>query len=279
MAFARNPLWLHSKIGVTWGERATYMRKATSNHRTLDDISAFFHDEFHQRMWVALELAYSKNACLVVGNAILSNEDKTTDSFFVIADRCRDEFRRITEDSSGMELVRSKVQRHWKDVTYIRKKENPSFGEVFSLIAQKNCYYNWDRYLAIASFLELGTPEELYEQFRGKKSDVICEWVRKRCLEKGDCGPLLLVESPCSKPKNTCPNWITGCKNMRPELWGLGRLLHSQSIRLCDNVSDPLLLTLESVGFVTRVRFVNTYQDRNWRPITVRVILKRVGKL
>lgn len=70
------------------------------------------------------------------------------------------------------------------------------FGEIFSLVAEKECRDLRDRRLAIASFLGRATHDKLCSQFRNKTGDGVCEWVWNSTLEQGDCSPLLLVQSP-----------------------------------------------------------------------------------
>lgn len=60
---------------------------------------------------------------------------------------------------------------------FLQKKDNPSFGEVFELIASKECRNRRDRYLAIASFLNLATYEELCQELQNKSADEACEWI------------------------------------------------------------------------------------------------------
>jgi hypothetical protein len=235
---------------------------ALSNEERLKEIAIFYNARWHQRMWGALELAHSKKACIVTRNYVVVKEERfMSDSFFFFLDYFRDAIKTIGQQVGKARFMELFFQLRFQELSYIRKENNPSFGEVFNLIAQKECRDYRDKHLAIASFLGLGVHEELCEQFRGRTADEVCEWVWKRTLERGDCGPLLLVQSPTSKLNHPHPKWIAGGRDMNPLMWGLGHLLHPPSITVCASTSEPLRLKLESVGSITHVRFCRPLSD------------------
>lgn len=157
---------------------------ALSNEERLKEIAIFYNSRWHQRMWVALELAHSKKACIVTQDYIAVKEERfMSDSFFFFLDYFKDAIKTIGQQVGRARFMELFFQLRFQTLEYLRKESNPSFGEVFSLIAQKECRDYRDRHLAIASFLRLGAHEELCEQFRGKTADEVCEWVWKRTLE------------------------------------------------------------------------------------------------
>ncbi|KAK3364159.1 hypothetical protein B0T25DRAFT_576501 [Lasiosphaeria hispida] len=167
-------------------------------------------------MWVALELAHSKKACIVTEDHVIREDRFMSDSFFFFLEYFRDAMRHIGQQLGVMPFEELFFQLRLRPLNYIRKEQNPCFGEVFSLIAEKECRDFGDRHLAIASFLGLATHDKLCAQFQDQTADEVCEWVWKSALEQGDCSPLLLVQAPTSRLKHPHPDWIARGREMAP---------------------------------------------------------------
>jgi hypothetical protein len=197
---------------------------ALSNEERLKEIAKFYNARWHQRMWVAVELAHSQKACILTkGYTVIKDERFMSDSFLFFVEYFRNQIRSIGQQLGQQRFMELLIELQLKELNYLRKETNPCFGEVFSLIASKECSEPRDRHLAIASFLGLRRRDELCEQFRGKTTSEVCEWVWKTALQQGDCGPLLLVQSPTSKLTQYNPRWIAGARDMNSEMWQLGR--------------------------------------------------------
>jgi len=241
------------KIFRTFETTTTY---ALSSEERLQEIAKFYNARWHQRMWVALELAHSQKACILTKEYNVFKDEKVlSDSFLDFVDYFRNEIRLIAQQLGHQRFLELFYELQLKELNYLRKETNPCFGEVFSLIASKECSEPRDRHLAIASFLGMRSHDELCEQFRGKTTSEVCEWVWKTALQQGDCGPLLLVQSPTSKLTPHNPRWIAGAREMKSEMWRLGRLVQPPGTTICTSTDGPLRLKLESVGTITDVRF------------------------
>ena len=250
---------------------------ALSHEERLQEIAKFYNARWHQRMWVALELAHSKRACIVTQDYVVLTEERyMSDSFFFFLEYFKNAIKTIGQEVGNTRFMPLVTQLGFRGLAYLRKETNPSFGEVFSLIAEKDCRDYRDRHLAIASFLGLKTHDELCEQFHGKTTDEVCEWTWKETLKQGDCGPLLLVQSPMSKLNHPHPRWIAGGREMRAKMWDLGSLLHPPAIKVCTSIADSLRLKLQHVGSTAHVHFYGSKSDsgkeEDFRR-TIRVIL------
>jgi hypothetical protein len=116
-------------------------------------------------MWVTLELAYSIKACFIAKGLFVLNVpglSEDTDTFMFWVKNITNQIlivgrelgnRRFYDLLNGLELM------PWQ---YARNKDSPCFGQVFSLIARKECRDFRDRHLVIASFLGLATHDRLY---------------------------------------------------------------------------------------------------------------------
>ena len=206
---------------------------ALSNEERLQEIAKFYNARWHQRMWVALELAHSQKACILTKEYNVIKETSLSDSFLSFVKYFRVQLQLISQQLGHQRFLELFHELQLKELNYLRKETNPCFGEVFSLIASKECSEPRDRHLAIASFLGLRSHDELCEQFRGKTTSEVCEWVWKTALQQGDCGPLLLVQSLTSKLTQHTPRRIAGARDMKSEMWRLGRLVEPPSTTIC----------------------------------------------
>jgi len=233
---------------------------ALSNEERLREIAKFYNARWHQRMWVSLELAHSQKACILTKEyTVVKDERFLSDSFLFLLQYFKDQARSIGQELGQERFMQLFFELQLKELIYLRKETNPCFGEVFSLIASKECTEPRDRHLAIASFLGLRSHNELCEQFRGKTTSEVCEWVWKTALQQGDCSPLLLVQSPTSKLIQYNPRWISGARDMNPGMWQLGSLVQPPSTTICTSTDGPLRLNLGSVGETTIVWFCESF--------------------
>ncbi|KAM3069266.1 hypothetical protein ACMFMG_010774 [Clarireedia jacksonii] len=233
-----------------------------SHVERLREIAKFYNARWHQRMWTALELAHSRRACILTQDyVVLTDERYMSDSFFFFLEYFNHATKSIGQEVGNTRFMPLAYELRFRELAYLRKETNPSFGEVFNLIAQKDCRDYRDRHLAIASFLGLKTHDELCEQFHDKTTDEVCEWTWKETLKQGDCGPLLLVQSPISKLKYPYPRWIAGGREMKADMWGLGSLLRPPTITICTSIAESLRLKLQHVGSTTQIRFYSSNSD------------------
>lgn len=235
---------------------------ALSHEERLREIAKFYNARWHQRMWVALELAHSKRACIVTQDyVVITEETYMNDSFLFFLEYFKGAIKTIGQEVGHTRFEPLVIELGFRGLTYLRKETNPSFGEVFSLIAEKDCRDYRDRHLAIASFLELKTYDELCGLFHDKTNDEVCEWTWKETLKQGDCDPLFLVQSPMSRLSHPHPRWIAGGREMRARMWDLGYLLHPPSITVCTSTTDSLRLKLQHVGSISHVHFYDSGSD------------------
>jgi hypothetical protein len=222
------------------------------------EIVTFYKARWHKRMWVAVELAHSMTACIITQDYLVFKEDRyMSDSFFFFLEYFKNAMRHIGQQIGGARFLELflELHLHAAKLTCIRKQDKLNFGEVFSLVAGKECRDYRDRHLAIASFLGLAIYDKLCEQFRDKTSDEVCQWVWKTALEKGDCTPLLIIQSPTSKLKYPHPAWIADGREMKPWMWDLGSLMHPPKITICESAVGQLRLKMEYVGSFTYLPF------------------------
>lgn len=128
---------------------------ALSNEERLQEIAKFYNARWHQRMWVALELAHSQKACILTKEYHVIKETSLSDSFLSFVKYFRVQLQLISQQLGHQRFLELFHELQLKELNYLRKETNPCFGEVFSLIASKECSEPRVRHLAIASFLGL----------------------------------------------------------------------------------------------------------------------------
>ncbi|KAF2105924.1 hypothetical protein BDV96DRAFT_655198 [Lophiotrema nucula] len=218
----------------------------------LSHLEYFYDAYWHKRMWCALEYGHCNDPWMLTEDyhiVSLNNDPNLKHSIvdmnYIIM---RPFIAQIDKESAW---IRSRMGLKFSGM--LRKEPGLTFGEVWELIASRQCRDDRDRYLAIASFLDLASYEILCTALETKSPDEFCIWVWTTALERGDCTPLLLVRDLW--PRIDGAQWVTGRTFINPEMYGLGGQVHSASGFLVSTFNHSLKLCLQSVGKIERVIF------------------------
>ncbi|KAK4158785.1 hypothetical protein QBC43DRAFT_305185 [Cladorrhinum sp. PSN259] len=195
--------------------------------------------EWMQRMWVTLEYAQCKEACIMdkYNNIIRSPGDAIAPIFGrdVFTNMIRGAHRQVNElcryastftdtlTLPGEFLGRLTETGGKRDETRVM-----CLGEAVEVINRKQCFEETDRYLALYLILNPEATPTSALAIPPNVSDA-CIWLWKHELLKGDYSPLLIQPREIeqgSNPGESVPSWAVGCSGLKSGEWRMGSLNH-----------------------------------------------------
>jgi hypothetical protein len=203
--------------------------------RLYEEVATFFHAKWFERMWVSIEYAFCRQACVYTADDIIiwhRRRENFFDSFTWLFENFQRKLAECVEELGLAEFshifdkvpvpllgplldMRKNVQKQQGEL---------SFGEALAFVAGRasTCYR--DRYLAMSGFLSLGDYSQSLQSLP-MEANKACLSLARMCLTKGDFSPLLMLRrSEVSDPE---ARWLVGHQAMSWEMWDLGSLEHN----------------------------------------------------
>lgn len=223
----------------------------------IQEIENFGNARWYNRMWCALEYGHCNRPCLLTKDyEAVANDSTLKESFTLLERICNSGLVQIIEDTGMKEYFPGDVI----ESRNLRRGQGLSFGDVYNLITEQGCRDPKDRYLAVASLLDLAPYHVLCQELAGKSLENTCHWVWKATIEQGDCGPLLLHRANVFGPKYA--DRSADYYDIARGRWFLGDLVNPPSSRVWLS-SDPVLrLRLESVGKIEQLLFRTSFDTK-----------------
>jgi hypothetical protein len=225
-AFGKDPPTSHTQHSFTQVSRSRCNHERSELYKAL---CVFFRAKWFQRMWVSVEYAYCTQACLYTSDhAILCGPNGPANSFSRVFDELQQKLRGFIEEVGAQEFenlfedlplpilgpladMRNNVQNP--------KGANLCFGEALAFVAGRDCRSYYDRILAMCTFLNISDYATIVQSLPSDPTDA-CLWLARRCLERGDYSPLLILRRDESIHPQA--RWLAGHQNMTWDMWGLG---------------------------------------------------------
>ncbi|EPE31825.1 hypothetical protein GLAREA_11907 [Glarea lozoyensis ATCC 20868] len=219
--------------------------------------------EWMKRMWVTLEYAQSKAACVMDKSAYIH---RTLDANGLFA---RDTFSQLVSGTHNQLLS---VFRYAK--TFAKSLSLPGdflgglanrtdgprqlcLGEAVEMIAKKDCFLFRDRFIAIQILTDKQVIENNVRALPLEEVEA-CEQVWKNALMNNDYSPLLLQPQERvvgSNPTMGLPSFLVGCHTFDGADWTLGDLRSSPKRPIIS--IDPIVqLELDVVGLIERIDYM-----------------------
>ena len=253
-----------------------YSSGQTPSDNDLKNISKFLKAQWFERMWVSLEYAYSTRTCLMLSDFAIclrlrvgrvrdsdsSEEDlglsDEKDRFGELVQIWMNHIREGITDRSTDQIT---LNRLWEDelqlpppsVFELEPGHISSLGRAIYVIAQKECRFYRDRFVALCGFLRMGRHEDTVQQIPANQTEA-CLWLWRKCLERGDYTPLFL--QPSGEKEVEGASWLVGHEKMSGETWALGETISP--------ASDPTIIrdgriqiVMECVGILTIIENVS----------------------
>jgi hypothetical protein len=212
-----------------------------------EEVATFFHAKWFERMWVSIEYAFCRQACVYTADDVIiwhRQRENFFDSFTWLFENFQRKLAECVEelglaefsqifDKTSVPLLgpltdmRQNVQKQQGEL---------SFGEALAFVARRasTCYR--DRYLVMSGFLGLGDYSKSLQSLP-MKANKACLSLARMCLTKGDFSPLLMLRrSEVTEPE---ARWLVGHQAMSWEMWDLGSLEHNTEETFVS--FDPLL--------------------------------------
>jgi hypothetical protein len=219
--------------------------------------------QWMKRMWVTLEYAQSRAACLMDQS---NHIHRTPDGTGIFP---RDSFSQLV---NGAHLQLLGLFRYAK--TFARSISLPGdflggianretgprqlcLGEAVELVAKKECFFFRDRFIAIHILINGNTLHDNSLPLPIMEIDA-CAQVWRSALVKNDYSPLLLQPRECvvtSNPETGVPSFLVGHRSLDGAQWNLGDLKAPPSRPLI--VIDPVVQAeLDLVGEIEKIHYL-----------------------
>ncbi|KAF2660115.1 hypothetical protein K491DRAFT_688719 [Lophiostoma macrostomum CBS 122681] len=235
--------------------------RVTSDYQRYEALTRFFRARWFQRMWVSLEYAQCRQACVYTkDHTIIWNGDgNDCDSFSWLFDGFQQRMRQCVEDLGmdefsklfmNMPLPLLGPLADMRKNTRTTAGPSLSFGEALTFIAGRNCTCYRDRFLAMSSFLKCGDYASSIRDIPPDAADA-CLWVARKCLAIGDYSALLMLRK--SQDLHPSARWLVGHKSMAWDMWDLGPLKPRPTTRKIHLVDNVIRLELDNVGAVEKL--------------------------
>lgn len=210
-------------------------------------IRSLLGSEWMRRMWVMLEYAQSRAACVMTRwNIIHRVRDYNTQKHTMGAIYARDTFTHaLTLARSYLpnlfRYARSIALSAHNSIQFIRELgarplliggPPPKFflGEVMELVASRQCQHSHDRFMALDLLLDGQRTawQPVGEEVLPAAEAEACSHVWLKALRQGDCTPLLFQPReriPGSDPstRSGLASWLVGYSGLEGAAWGHGR--------------------------------------------------------
>jgi hypothetical protein len=219
-----------------------------------------------QRMWVTLEYAQCKEACIMdkYNNIIRSPGDTITPIFGrdVFTNMIRGAHRQLNElcrYASTFTDTLTLPGEFLGGLTETGGKRDETrvmcLGEAVEVINRKRCFKEADRYLALYLILN---PEVTPTSTPAIPRNVLdaCIWLWKHALLKGDYSPLLIQPREIeqgSTPGERTPSWAVGWSGLKSGEWRMGSLRHNSNGIGVYSDGHTLRIGLELVGRIEAI--------------------------
>ncbi|KAF2731711.1 hypothetical protein EJ04DRAFT_578907 [Polyplosphaeria fusca] len=231
--------------------------------QTYSAICAIFNAKWYRRMWVTLEYAYCKRACIYTKDdqIIWSHDLEQYDSFTVLLNgflRNLDTCIQALGPQAFEMAFRVSPFPLLGLLTDMRKNVQSGqdrklcFAEAMAFVGGRDCTAPRDRFLAMAGFLQLGQHESNLLEMPKEHADA-CLWLARQCLKIGDCSPILMLrrgENPHPKA-----HWLVGHEKMSKSCWDLGPVQYPLPKISIEN--NNIRLRLAHVGSLERIRIID----------------------
>jgi hypothetical protein len=255
--------------------------------RLYEEVATFFHAKWFDRMWVSIEYAFCRQACVYTADDVIiwhRQRENFFDSFTwlfenfqrklaeCVAELGLAEFSHIFDNTPVPLLgpltdMRKNVQKRQGEL---------SFGEALAFIAGRasTCYR--DRYLAMSGFLGLGDYSQSLQSLP-REANKACLSLARMCLTKGDFSPLLMLRR--NEVTELEARWLVGHQAMSSEMWDLGSLEHNPEetfVSFQPSASNMVAMRdLHLVGEVIEYSVINFPKDCTYIS-TFNVVIKLV---
>ena len=240
----------------------------------LSYISSFFKAHWFSRMWVNLEYAFCKRACVLTSdNCILfwNGAEETRDSFSLFRHHAAQEAREIDMQMSLIlpPHLHKQYQQQRQGYTVLGpsayrrlsagQEHDLTYGEALEHLSRLDCRNYRDRFIAMAGMLSIGSYRDTTLRIP-KDAAAACLWIAKACLQRGDYSPLLLT--PCQEQPFPSARWLVGHEKMRDTMCFLGRQTHPSTgvLPVLDTNGGRIKLEMQYVGEVIHSWYVDFWR-------------------
>lgn len=296
------------ELGTAWTEAKTLPMHVVAAFLT--PIRNFFKSRWMQRMWVTLEYAQCKGACVMdsenfIWRAVDATKPFSRKSFTTLITNGFQLIRQLCQHAVSVSFPLQKACAAIEGLTSAKTDNRQlCLGEVVELISLKDCYCFSDRFVAIQVIL--GLTYEKDHQPVDALGVSSCKSVWQSALRRGDYSPLLLQprENPAlpslmstsrdsppprdhlhlqpqdnlsySVQDKDTPSWLVGHRHQRDAEWSLFWVVSpaTRPIRVCD---DMVQAELDFVGTIEEIHHVDMAvvpQDKS--EIVVERVLRHV---
>lgn len=252
---------------VCFGAKDNY--RTAANQKRYGALTRFFRAQWFQRMWVSLEYAYCRQACVYTEDHVIlwDGRDYNYDSFSRLFNGFQQRMRTCVEELGMHDF--SKVFRELpmpllgpladmrKNVCKV-KGPMLSFGEALTFVAGRNCTCYRDRFLAMSSFLKIGDYAGTLQNIPHDAAEA-CLWLARKCLENGDYSPLLMLRR--NETLHPQARWLVGHQEMSWDMWDLG-LTRPYPHEIISIKDELIQLQLGHVGTVEKL-WVLDFKTKN----------------
>ncbi|KAH7377813.1 hypothetical protein BKA66DRAFT_151133 [Pyrenochaeta sp. MPI-SDFR-AT-0127] len=237
-----------------------YGKKVVASRENYDLLTEFFQAHWFQRMWVSLEYAHCRQACLYTqDHKILWNgKSNYYDSFSLIFDGFQ-QLTRMCVEELGLPEFENTFQKSplpllgpladMRKSIQTLESNDLAFGEALTFLAGSKCTCYRDRYLAMSSFLRCGDYTSTVRDMPKEAADA-CLWLARKCLENGDYSPLLMLRR--GETLHSHAQWLVGHQAMKWDMWDLGSI-QSYACEVAPIVNKHIELRLGHVGVVEKL--------------------------
>lgn len=185
-------------------------------------IVDFYSCKYMSRVWVLLEFARSRRACLMDSQFRVWRVDGAVRGSYA---RLVDEARR---NYLGVYDAFPDRQAYLEGLRYISRGQDDqgvplrSLGDTIHDLSTRECKYYRDRFIACHAALEVNVFAKNALEIPRDTAGA-CRWVYARALQRGDHSPLLL--QPCADRETPTlgSSWLVGHELMNWHTWDIGR--------------------------------------------------------
>lgn len=249
--------------------------------KVVPHIRGLLGSEWMRRMWVMLEYAQSRAACVMTRwNTIHRVRDYDTQKHATGALYARDTFTHALALArlylpNMFRYARSVALSAHTSIQFIRElgarplliRGPPPklfLGEVMELVASKQCQYSHDRFMALDLLLDGQRTawQPVGEELLPAAEAEACAHVWLKALRQGDCVPLLFQPReriPGSNPsaRSGLASWLVGYSGLEGAAWGHGRQTTAPDLVPVVTEEGPIRVSLALAGEIEQICYLD----------------------
>jgi hypothetical protein len=214
-------------------------------------VIAFYQCQWMKRVWVTLEFARSRRACLMDSSYKIWKIDGTpVGSFAWISQQCHRNYimvyNHFPERQGFMQSIR-----------YVSRGQDNQFkgrslGDTMDELATRECKYHRDRFLAIHASIDLHAYEYNAHDIPRDAAGA-CRWVWTKAMLRGDYSPLLMQPIGKREKEAFGLSWLVGHEDMNFHTWDFGRPVSPAQRKTIIRDGDIIAPELDYIGTVEAI--------------------------